>query len=68
LDDNFTIDHLAQFADVWTCLQGIHLIDDVEDDIVWNLIANDLYSAKSAYEVQYFGSIYSPMYKTVWKA
>jgi hypothetical protein len=40
----------------------------VEDDITWNLTANGVYSSKSAYEVQFLGSIASNMNKIVWKA
>jgi hypothetical protein len=62
------VEHLRQFAILWDCLQEIHLLEDVEDDIIWNITANGQYSAKSAYDVQYLGSTFSIMHKTVWKA
>jgi hypothetical protein len=40
LDDNFTVEHLRKFAILWDCLQKVHLLEDVEDDITWNLTAN----------------------------
>jgi hypothetical protein len=37
---NFTVEHLRQFALLWDCLQEVHLLMDVEDDITWNLTVN----------------------------
>jgi hypothetical protein len=39
----------------------------VEDDIVWRLTANGEYTSKTAYEIQFLGSIASNMNKMVWK-
>ncbi|XP_071685205.1 uncharacterized protein [Lolium perenne] len=68
LEGTFTIDHMAQFIDLWTLISTIHLDPDVDDDIVWRLTANGHYSAKSAYELQFLGSLLSPMNKLIWKA
>jgi hypothetical protein len=67
LDQNFSMDHLLQFVELWSLLLHVHLDDQVEDSISWNLTANGQYSAKSAYEVQFLGSTLSIMHKTVWK-
>jgi hypothetical protein len=40
LDENFIVEHLRQFAILWGCLQEVHLLEDVEDNITWNLTAN----------------------------
>jgi hypothetical protein len=31
--DNFTMDHLTQFVDLWIKLQNMHLNENVDDDI-----------------------------------
>jgi hypothetical protein len=62
---NFTYEHVVQFVELWTQLQGIHLIDDIEDNITWTLTANGKYSVASAYKVQFFGAISTNMNKTV---
>jgi hypothetical protein len=67
LDEDFSMDHLLQFVELWSLLLHVHLDDQVEDSISWNLTANGQYSAKSAYEVQFLGSTLSIMHKTVWK-
>jgi hypothetical protein len=68
LDGNFTMDHFNQFVELWNLLQEVHIDENAEDEITWRLTANGQYSSKSAYEVQFLGSITSTMYKTVWKA
>jgi hypothetical protein len=68
LDESFTTDHLSQFVELWVKLQGVHLNEEVADDISWKLTANGQYSAKSAYELQFLGSTFSSLRKTVWKA
>jgi hypothetical protein len=59
MDDNSTMDHLHQFVDLWVNVHEVHLVEDMDDDITWNLMANDQYSAKSAYKLQFIGSISS---------
>jgi hypothetical protein len=40
LDESFTTDHLSQFVELWVKLQGVHLNEEVADDISWKLTAN----------------------------
>jgi hypothetical protein len=68
LQRTFYLDHFMQFVDLWTRLTTIHLNPGVSDEISWKLTANGLYSTKSAYEMQFFGSTTSPLNKMVWKA
>jgi hypothetical protein len=68
LGDDFSMDHFAQFIDLWVLCQDMHLVAAVDDDITWNLTASGIYSAKSAYEVQFLGSVTSFLHKSVWKA
>jgi hypothetical protein len=41
--------------------QGIHLIEEVEDDITWTLLANRQYLAASTYKTEFFGAISTNM-------
>jgi hypothetical protein len=68
LQCTFSLDHFMQFVDLWTRLTTIHLNPGVSDEISWKLTENGLYSTKSAYEMQFFGSTTSPLNKMVWKA
>jgi hypothetical protein len=65
LDDGFSLQHLHQFVQLWVALQNVQLHENVEDDIIWRLTASGSYTTKSAYEVQFLGSTYSIMHKTV---
>jgi hypothetical protein len=51
LEDAFSWAHLAQFVDLRTLINDIHLEEDVEDSIVWNLMESGLYSMASAYKL-----------------
>ena len=44
------------------------LPSNMEDDIEWKLTENGQYSAKSAYELQFLGIIFSSLENMVWKA
>jgi hypothetical protein len=67
LDESFTMDHLTQFVALWIKLQDVHLHDEAPDDISWKLTANGQYSAKLAYHLQFLGSTFSSLHKSVWK-
>jgi hypothetical protein len=64
----FTMEHFSQFVELWYLIASVNLRGDQEDDIVWRLTPNGEYSAKSAHEVQFLGSIASPINKYIWKA
>ena len=68
LDENFTLNHLSQFVALWMLLLNVHLVPDIVDEIRWKLTENGEYSAKTAYTMQFMGTIASPMGKTVWRA
>jgi hypothetical protein len=67
LDESFALEHLSQLLELWAKLQGVHLNEEVEDDISWKLTAIGKYLAKSSYELQFLGSTTSFLYNTVWK-
>jgi hypothetical protein len=65
---SFSLAHFREFVRLWATLRDFHLQEDMEDDIVWKHTANGIYSAASAYDAQFQGTIRSPMKHTVWKA
>nr|XP_020200448.1 uncharacterized protein LOC109786280 [Aegilops tauschii subsp. strangulata] len=60
--------HFRESIRLWATLRDIHLQEDMEDDIVRKHTANGAYSAASAYDAQFQGTIRSPLICTVWKA
>jgi hypothetical protein len=68
LEQDFTMEHLSQFVELWWFIDNFQLNENVKEDIVWRLTLNGQYTAKSAYEVQFFGSTLSSLNKLVWKA
>jgi hypothetical protein len=68
VEATISIEHLTQFVQLWALIQNVHLIEDVEDGIRWKLTGNGKYYAASAYKLQYFSLIESPINKVVWKA
>jgi hypothetical protein len=63
-----TEEQLEQFVILWTALQQVQLHSEIQDSITWILTADGHYSAKSAYEAQFFGRIKQPQLEQVWKA
>jgi hypothetical protein len=68
LEAAFSWAHLVQFVDLWTLINNIHLVENVEDSIVWKLTESGLYSAASAYKLQFLGIVLSNLNTLVWKA
>ena len=58
---------LREYTALWIRLQGINLTEE-DDNIRWNLNANDNYSAKSAYLAQFRGSHSLIDFSKLWKA
>jgi hypothetical protein len=52
IDATTSIEHLTQFEQLWANIQMVHLQEDVEDDITWELTGNGQYSVASAYNLQ----------------
>ena len=67
LDENFTTAHFSQFVNLWSLTTNVQLNNDVGDEIRWKLTADGEYSAKSAYKMQFMGTISSSMDKSVWR-
>jgi hypothetical protein len=67
IDATSSIDHLAQFVQLWVSIQRVPLRAEVEDDISWKLTGNGQYSAASAYKLQFLGLVESSLNSLVWK-
>jgi mannosylglycoprotein endo-beta-mannosidase len=68
MDETFTLVHLHQFVELWSLLDQVHLQENVEDTISWNLTTSGEYTAKSAYEFQFVGLNPSRVFMKVWRA
>jgi hypothetical protein len=65
MDANLTIPHIYKYSRLWVLLNNIHLQDEIEDTIVWNLTASGEYWMTSAYNAHFFGSTATNMNKLV---
>ena len=61
-----TAAQLDQFVALWHKIRQINLSED-HDAIRWHLAPSGVYSAKSAYDAQFFGRIPLPALDRVWK-
>jgi hypothetical protein len=57
--------HFAQYIEVWDTLQTTALVPKRPDSISWQLSTYGTYSAKSAYNAQFFGRFDA---KKIWAA
>jgi len=63
-----TVQQLTQFVALWDRLQHVHLNLNTSDHIEWTLNTNGDYSTKSAYMVQFHGTINTELDTLVWKS
>jgi hypothetical protein len=64
-DQDFSFLHLSQFIELSSLIDNFQLQANIEDDISWRLTENGQYSTKSAYEVQFLGTTFSTLHKSV---
>jgi hypothetical protein len=64
-----TADLLTQYVLLWELVEaaGFNHHDQEADEIVWTRTSGGKYSAKSAYDMQFEGSIGSSLLTSVWK-
>ena len=62
-----TVEEMAEFVALWDLVQNVQLTSE-EDQIQWKWSADGMYSAKSAYEVQFKGSFCSFRPNHIWRA
>jgi hypothetical protein len=67
MGSNLTIQHLREYIHLCVELQSVHLREDVEDSILWNIMPNGEYTSSLAYLAQFFGSTGTCMNKEIWK-
>jgi hypothetical protein len=58
---------LAQYLSVWDLVSHLVLQPEVEDTHIWRFSASGKYSAKSAYEAMFIGSIQFRLWERIWK-
>jgi hypothetical protein len=62
-----TVEAMVEFVNLWGLLQPMVLTDE-PDKISWRWTSNGVYTAKSAYDVQFRGSYCSFNTSAIWKA
>jgi hypothetical protein len=65
LGDDFSLEHLSQFVELWGLIKNFQINDNLEDDISWRLTESGHYSTKSTYELQFLGSTFSSLFKSM---
>jgi hypothetical protein len=68
MDANLTVLHIYEYIRLWMRLEDMHLHEDNEDAIVWNLTYNGDYSSAWAYDAKFFKATLMRFNKMVWKA
>ncbi|KAM0839337.1 hypothetical protein ACQ4PT_060405 [Festuca glaucescens] len=66
LERMISLQDLEDFAKLWEKVREIQLTDRI-DTVTWILTTDAAYSAKSAYEVQFYGRLVLPDLNNVWK-
>jgi hypothetical protein len=68
MDTNLTIPLHHEFVHLPVELNNVHLREDIEESISWDLTASGEYTSNSAYKAQiFFGSTSTCINKTGWK-
>jgi len=77
LQDNKWISHILpiltageihEYVQLWETVQHIELDVDREDNIVWRWTAEEEYTTKSAYRIQFEGTFSKLKIMPIWKA
>ena len=62
-----TVDEMASFVHLWDAVHEVQLTTE-QDNITWRWMADGIYSAKSAYNLQFQGSYSTFRSDTIWQA
>jgi hypothetical protein len=62
-----TAEEMAELVVLWSMLQEVQLTNR-PDEIKWRWTSHGAYTAKSAYQAQFFGSYFSFDGKAIWKS
>lgn len=63
-----TVPALTQYVLLWHKLANVHLIQGVEDRVLWRWDASGVYSARSAYRAFFCGATKFAAAKLIWKS
>jgi hypothetical protein len=67
MDVELSLAYIHEYIRLWVRLSDIHLVDDIDDSIIWNLTPSGEYSTTSAYNAHFYGATQTNMNKMVWK-
>ena len=59
---------MRQFTKLWSRLREVNLLEGQEDNIAWTNTASKCCEAKSAYRLQFLGTVTKINYKKLWKS
>jgi hypothetical protein len=59
-------EEISQFVALWSMISGVQLSES-HDDISWRFTADGNYSARSAYGIQFLGSMADHNWNRMWK-
>jgi hypothetical protein len=51
-----TATQLQEFVSLWVCIQDVNLQPDLDDQIIWKWTNDGIYSNRSAYRAQFYGT------------
>ena len=60
--------HIEEFVSLWIWIQDVHLQQGVQDTITWRWTGDGKYSTRSAYRIQFRGSLVPFSTELIWKA
>jgi hypothetical protein len=68
IQEALTVVLLAQYLELWDLLWEVVLQPNVANTHIWCLAASGQYSAKSAYEAMFIGTIHFKAWEWIWKS
>jgi hypothetical protein len=67
IQGNISVDTLMEYLVLWDIISNVVPHQDIPDKHIWRLSSSGLYTAKSAYEALFQGSIPFEPYQQIWK-
>jgi hypothetical protein len=63
-----TATQLQEFVSLWVCIQDVNLQPDLDDQIIWKWTNDGIYSNRSAYRAQFYGTYRTYKTDIIWRA